>query len=180
MQPQSHQTQDYKALHTIFQIKDANTQFSFISYCIFIRSTLHKSCSLQFTEQHRNIIFVHHLWMFAVPRVSAYAGTPGSQSNHCSHKEPCKETFHKSFSVAGKKDSQVSQSDVKCSKYISDSRITQDTMLLDTHIHQQIHSGISVLKPVKQCFANSEKYLIYDRDRRCLQYNTNSSSSVAN
>lgn len=48
-------------------------------------------------------------------------------------KEPCKGTFHKSFSVAGKKDSQVSQSDVKCSKYISDSGITPDTVLLDTH-----------------------------------------------
>lgn len=63
----------------------------------------------------------------------AYAGTPGFQSNHCSHKEPWKGTPHKSFSVVGKKDSQVSLSEVKCSKYISDSRITQDTVLLDTH-----------------------------------------------
>lgn len=95
--------------------------------------TLHIPCSLQFTEQHRNIIFAHHLWMFAVPGVSAHAGTVGPASNHCSYEEPWKGTFHKSFSVADKKDSQVSPSDVTYSKYISDSRITQDTMLLDTH-----------------------------------------------
>lgn len=100
-------------------------------YCIFMHSTLDKPCSLQFTEQHKNIGFAHHLWMFAVPGVSV-SFLSGSQRNHCSHKGPCKGTSHKSFSVAGKKDSQVSLSDVKCSKYISDSSITQDTMLLDT------------------------------------------------